>query len=205
MSIYSKDRWFVISQKHTVCTLCPNDGAILWYVLLSYKKTLQNKCVCIYCFSLPKLTWQFCSGRRGHENHTLVNVQTEGAFTNYIYELIWQEREALVLYSPFFLMLAIIEYTVCNGNWSPTLIQGGGTPTLFGIHFVHWNNEAWNTAAEFFPLHCILLLMCHSLLVNSNPRQFKGSWFEYSKKSCRRWLIKIENLFPSRIPCLCVV
>ena len=115
------------------------------------KKTLQNKCVCIYCFSLPKLTWQFCSGRRGHENHTLVNVQTEGAFTNYIYELIWQEREALVLYSPFFLMLAIIEYTVCNGNWSPTLIQGGGTPTLFGIHFVHWNNEAWNTAAEFFP------------------------------------------------------
>ena len=102
MSIYSKDRWFVISQKHTVCTLCPNDGAILWYVLLSYKKTLQNKCVCIYCFSLPKLTWQFCSGRRGHENHTLVNVQTEGAFTNYIYELIWQEREALVLYSPFF-------------------------------------------------------------------------------------------------------
>ena len=119
------------------------------------KKTLQNKCVCIYCFSLPKLTWQFCSGRRGHENHTLVNVQTEGAFTNYIYELIWQEREALVLYSPFFLMLAIIEYTVCNGNWSPTLIQGGGTPTLFGIHFVHWNNEAWNTV-EFFPLHCIL-------------------------------------------------
>ena len=123
------------------------------------KKTLQNKCVCIYCFSLPKLTWQFCSGRRGHENHTLVNVQTEGAFTNYIYELIWQEREALVLYSPFFfLMLAIIEYTVCNGNWSPTLIQGGGTPTLFGIHFacietmkhetyssspsMHWN---WTT------------------------------------------------------------
>ncbi len=67
----------------------------------------------------------------------------------------YDRREALVLYSPFFLMLAIIEYTVCNGNWSPTLIQGGGTPTLFGIHFVHWNNEAWNTV-EFFPLHCIL-------------------------------------------------
>ena len=117
----------------------------------------------------------------------------------------YDRREALVLYSPFFLMLAIIEYTVCNGNWSPTLIQGGGTPTLFGIHFVHWNNEAWNTAAEFFPPALHILLMCHSLLVNSNPRQFKGSWFEYSKKSCRRWLIKIENLFPSRIPCLCVV
>ena len=72
----------------------------------------------------------------------------------------WYDRREKHWFSipPFFLMLAIIEYTVCNGNWSPTLIQGGGTPTLFGIHFacietmkhetyssspsMHWN---WTT------------------------------------------------------------
>ena len=134
----------------------------------------------------------FARKKRTWKSHTCQCSQTEGAFTNYI-GMNWYDRFSIPLFSN------VGHYAVyCNGNWSPTLIQGGGTPTLFGIHFacietmkhetyssspsMHWN---WTTTD-----------------VSQSVGQFKTEaavqgWVELIwilRTQEKIWLIKIENV-----------
>ena len=138
----------------TLCTLAPMMERSFDMFCLSTKNFTEQMCLyLLLCIEPRNCQVNFARKKRTWKSHTCQCSQTEGAFHKlHWYELIWQ-----VLDSPFFSNVG--HYAVyCNGNWSPTLIQGGGTPTLFGIHFacietmkhetyssspsMHWN---WTT------------------------------------------------------------
>ena len=138
----------------TLCTLAPMMERSFDMFCLSTKNFTEQMCLYLLLCIEPR-NWpasNFARKKRTWKSHTCQCSQTEGAFTNYI-GMNWYDRFSIPLFSN------VGHYAVyCNGNWSPTLIQGGGTPTLFGIHFacietmkhetyssspsMHWN---WTT------------------------------------------------------------
>ena len=138
----------------TLCTLAPMMERSFDMFCLSTKKLYRtNVFVFIALYRTPKLPGQFCQEEEDMKiTHLSMFTNWRGVSQT---TLVWIDMTGSRF--PFFSNVG--HYAVyCNGNWSPTLIQGGGTPTLFGIHFacietmkhetyssspsMHWN---WTT------------------------------------------------------------